>query len=289
MFVSSIISLGIAVQLYHLDLSDLSNLMTNLDDPRNIAALKFSQIIVSLCSFVFSSLLLGYMFSTNKNQYLGLERNPTIKFSIAAGLLVLVVFPFINLIGTLNSEIHFPEFLRGFENYLNKQDLMNEQLMDKFLSDSNLGGLFVNIVMVAIIPAIGEELFFRGVVQNIFSKMTKNHHWGIWIAAAIFSLIHMQFSGFFPRMLLGAMFGYMLVWSGSIWVPILAHFVNNAAAVIMYYFVNTGNLNKNSLEYGSTSDVWPVALLSAILSGMLLWYFYKNAPKPAETVDSYKY
>lgn len=279
LFISSFISLGIAIPLYHLDITDLDNLMTNLNDPRTIAVLKFSQIIVSLSGFVFSALLLAYLFSGNTHQYLRMDKNPQVKFSIIAFFLVLVVFPLINMIGALNSELHFPEFLKEFENYLAQQDQTNERLMESFLADSNLRGLFVNIVMIGIIPAVGEELFFRGVVQTIFSRMTKNQHWGIWIAAVIFSLIHMQFTGFFPRVLLGAMFGYMLIWSGSMWVPIFAHFVNNVSAVIMYYFVNTGRLNKETLEYGATTDVWPFVLVSAILTATLLWYFYKHAQK----------
>lgn len=282
MFISSVISMAIAVPMYHLDINDLSNLMTNLDDPRNIAVLKFSQIIVSLCGFVFSALILAYLFSFNSNQYLRMDRNPRLKYFVYAFLLIIIVFPLINLIGALNSELQFPDFMRGFQSYLDEQDQMNEQLMETFLADSNLRGLFVNVVMIGIIPAVGEELFFRGVVQNIFTKMSKNYHWGIWIAAAVFSLIHMQISGFFPRLLLGAMFGYMLVWSRSMWVPILAHFVNNVSAVIMYYLVNTNRLGKETLEYGSTSDVWPFVLVSAVLTGVLLWYFYKNADKTEE-------
>jgi membrane protease YdiL (CAAX protease family) len=107
--------------------------------------------------------------------------------------------------------------------------------------------------------------------------MTRNHHYGIWISAGIFSLVHMQISGFFPRLFLGAMFGYMLIWSRSMWVPILAHFINNVSAVIMYYFVNTGHLNRQALEYGSTNDVWPFVIVSAILTGVFLWYFYRQS------------
>jgi membrane protease YdiL (CAAX protease family) len=239
---------------------------------------------------VFAALLLAYLFSFNSNQFLLLDQYPGTKFSIAAVMLVLVIFPVVNLIAALNSEIQLPEFLGGVERYLNEQDRMNEQIMETFLADTNLRGLFINIVMIGIIPAVGEELFFRGVVQNIFSRMTRNHHWGIWITAAIFSLIHMQFSGFFPRVFLGAMFGYLLVWSRSMWVPILAHFINNLASVIMYYFVNTGKLARETLEFGSTMDVLPFVLVSAVLSGALLWYFYKNAVKttgyPADIKDN---
>jgi len=279
-FFSTALALGISFPLFNLNIDDFGSLLTNITDPRNVAILKMVQIIVSLFSFVLGSLLLARIFSENSQQYLSLDRRPALKFLLTGTVLVMITFPLINFLGELFHLIQFPDFLKGLENYLDEKSKANQELLESFLSDSNPKGLMINILMVGILPAIGEELFFRGIVQNIFSRMTRNHHWGIWISAALFSLIHMEFSGFIPRMVLGAMFGYMLVWTGSIWVPILAHFVNNLSGVIMYYFVNTGRMSKEAIDYGSTTDVWPYILLSAIASTILIWYFYKNAIKP---------
>lgn len=279
MFLSSSLALVIAIPVYNIDLAGLTSLMTDLEDTRNVAILKYIQIIVSLFGFVISALILAYLFSDNSNKYLWLEKKPALKFTIAAILLVIVVFPFINFVGELNSYLHFPDSFGGFKTYVEEQDKQNELLMETFLADTDLRGLFINILMIGMIPAIGEELIFRGVLQNIFTRMCKNYHWGIWIAAAIFSLIHVQVSGFFPRMLLGAMFGYMLIWSGSIWIPILAHFINNVGAVFMYYLVNNGQISKKSLEYGSTTDAWPFIVVSALLGTAIFWYFYRNSTK----------
>ena len=274
-FISSFIAAVFAVPLYGLNIEDMSNLMADFDDSRNMAILKYLQIIASLFGFVFSGLLLAYIFSDNSSKYLWMERLPKYKFVIAAILLILVVSPLINFIGELNSYLQLPDYLGG--RYFEVQDKQNEVLMEKFLADTNFKGLFVNVIMIGIIPAVGEELIFRGVLQNIFSKWTKNYHWGIWISAAIFSLIHVQISGFFPRMFLGAMFGYLLVWTGSIWIPILAHFINNVSAVIMYFLVNNGRMSKDTLEYGSTLDAWPFIIISALLCISIFWYFYKNS------------
>jgi membrane protease YdiL (CAAX protease family) len=274
-FLSSMVAAIVAVPLYGINIDNLSNLATGLDDPQNIALLKYLQIIASLFGFVISGLILAYIFSDNSSKYLWMERTPKYKFSLAAILLILVAFPLINFIGELNSYLQLPDFLGG--KYFELQDNQNEILMDKFLADTNFKGLFVNILMIGVIPAIGEELIFRGVLQNIFSKWTKNYHWGIWISAALFSLIHAQISGFFPRMFLGAMFGYLLVWTGSIWIPILAHFINNLSAVIMYFLVNNGRLPKDTLEYGSTMDAWPFIIISAILTTGIFWFFYRNS------------
>jgi uncharacterized protein len=144
--------------------------------------------------------------------------------------------------------------------------------------------------MIAILPAIGEELMFRGVIQRIFTNWTKNYHWGIWISAFLFSAMHMQFYGFLPRMLLGGMFGYLLVWSGTMWVPILAHFVNNTMGVLGYYLIDKGTITKDIEEWGTGTEQIPLLIFSIVLSGLLLFLIYRNQPNkikmPANQIDS---
>jgi membrane protease YdiL (CAAX protease family) len=123
--------------------------------------------------------------------------------------------------------------------------------------------------MIAVLPAVGEELLFRGVIQKLFSKITRSHHWGIWISAILFSALHLQFYGFIPRLLLGAMFGYLLVWSGSLWLPILAHFINNAAAVTALFMIDHGYLNPSIEEFGAGVDDWHIGLFS-LSAGLLI-------------------
>jgi len=113
-----------------------------------------------------------------------------------------------------------------------------EVMVEKFMKVEGVSGLMFNIFMIAVLPALGEELMFRGVIQRIFSNLTRNHHWGIWISAFLFSAMHMQFYGFLPRIVLGAMFGYLLVWTETMWVPILALFVNNDMGVVGYFLFN---------------------------------------------------
>lgn len=281
---ASFIAIGVIKPLYGLDTLDFTAILSSLD-ARNIAILKVLQIIMSLLGFLFSALLLAYLFSPNSSQYLSMERKPDNKFLIGAFILVFVVFPFINMLGALNQQLAFPDFMKGFEQALTQKDEQNEKIMESFLSDTNVPGLLINIFMIGVIPAIGEELFFRGVLQRIFSGMTRNYHWGIWITAILFSLVHSKVFTFLPILILGALFGYLLVWTKSIWVPILAHFVNNTAAVLLYYLSNTDKIKEETLDYGATSDVWPFVLVSAVLTGVLIWYFYKNAVKEEEIVE----
>ena len=135
--------------------------------------------------------------------------------------------------------------------------------------------LFINLIMIGLIPAIGEELVFRGVVQKIFSQWSKNVHIGIWSAAFLFSAMHMQFYGFLPRMMLGGLLGYLYVWSGSLWLPIIGHFVNNAGAVLMSYFFQRGDLKLDPDKIGAENDFGSL-IASLVLGSVIIFFIYKN-------------
>ena len=128
------------------------------------------------------------------------------------------------------------------------------KITESFLAGNTLSSLANNIILIGILPAVGEELLFRGIVQQLFKKMYGNAHVAIWISAALFSALHLQFFGFLPRLVLGAMFGYMLEWSGTLWLPIIAHFLNNTIAVIAYYLTHQGLLKTDLDKTGTVAD-----------------------------------
>ncbi|MDX1283818.1 MAG: CPBP family intramembrane glutamic endopeptidase, partial [Draconibacterium sp.] len=164
----------------------------------------------------------------------------------------------------------FPSWLAGVENWMKEAEENAAAITEAFLNVKTIPGLAFNIFMIAFLPAIGEELLFRGVIQKIFTNMTRNHHLGIWISAMLFSALHMQFYGFVPRVLLGALFGYLLVWSGSMWLPILGHFLNNAFAVIAMFFIENNMLNPEYEDIGSTTESYYLAALSLGLTFVFL-------------------
>jgi membrane protease YdiL (CAAX protease family) len=131
-----------------------------------------------------------------------------------------------------------PDFLAPLEAWMREAENAATALQERFLSGTSYLDLFVNIVVMAITPAICEELLFRGVIQNQLEKWFKNAHIAVWVAAIIFSAIHFQFYGFFPRMILGAALGYLLVYGKSLWLPIVAHALNNFMAVVVAWGAN---------------------------------------------------
>jgi membrane protease YdiL (CAAX protease family) len=140
----------------------------------------------------------------------------------------------------------------------------------------------LGVFVIALLPAIGEELVFRGMLQPELFRATGNHHAAIWISAIIFSAFHMQFFGFVPRLLLGALFGYLYVWSANLLIPMIAHFVNNGFSVLMMYLYQKGIITVD-MESPEAAP-WPMVIGFTIVFGFLLFYFkkyYETKNQPA--------
>ncbi len=256
--------ISVVVAIPFLGVDSLKNLavLNDMTNPETLTTLKYFQVVQSFGLFIVPPFILGWLFYGKTAEYLFLNK----PFQSSSVFLVIVMMffaaPFINLIGELNANMVFPEWMSGVESWMKNAEENAEMLTKAFLKVDSVGGLFFNLFMVALLPAVGEELLFRGVIQRILTRWTRSYHWGIWIAAILFSALHMQFYGFVPRMLLGVLFGYLLVWSGSMWLPVLAHFINNAIAVIAYYFVDKKLLNPNIEEIGSTAGSYYMAVIS---------------------------
>ncbi len=260
-----VLSLAIAIPVFGMDAALNLAGLTDFDNPETIALLKYFQTVQAIGLFIVPPIILSYLFYGNVKEYLFLDKS----FNPSSLLLVLVLMffagPFINFIGELNNSMVFPSWLAGLEQWMKNAEASAAEITEAFLNVKTIPALAFNVFMIAFLPAIGEELLFRGVIQRIFTKMTRNYHWGIWISAILFSALHMQFYGFVPRVILGAIFGYMLVWSGSMWLPILGHFLNNAIAVIGMYLINNELLSPDFEEIGSTSDSYYAAAISLVL------------------------
>lgn len=151
-----------------------------------------------------------------------------IKNVFYASLIIIASFPIAQFALWLNQQIPLPDWAKTIEENTN-------EMLKNMLAVESPFELFVNLIVVAVIPAFGEELLFRGFIQRNFEKWLNNPHAAVWLAAILFSTFHMQFEGFLPRMMLGALLGYSLYYSGSLWVPIVAHFIYNAIQVIAIY------------------------------------------------------
>ncbi len=188
-------------------------------------------------------------------------------------MVIVIVFMGLNSIFIeWNQNFKFPEALGWEESLRAMENQLNE--MTTFLTAyDSTAQLVVAFIVIAILPAIGEELVFRGIIQKELFRGTNNIHLSIWIAAAIFSAIHLQFYGFVPRMVLGALFGYLYYWSGNLTLSMLAHFVNNGFTVVALYLHQQKVID---IDIESTESApWPAVIFSAIFTAALLYIFRK--------------
>lgn len=230
------------------------------------------QGISHVCSFLLPALIFWYLFE--KQRWDDFQPRPLGQISGLSVVIVLVIafMPLNGLIIQWNQGLTFPETLAPIERWMRaKEDELGE--LTKYLTTiTSPGRLALAMLVIAVLPAIGEEVLFRGIIQRRFTEWTGgNPHVGIWLAAAVFSAIHMQFYGFFPRMLLGALFGYLYFWAGNLWVPILAHFVNNGFTVLMVYLRQRQMISMDIEDTGRVSMT--AGLFSLLLCLGLLYYF----------------
>jgi hypothetical protein len=249
-------------------------------DESNVPVLKYFQLWQSVGLFIVPAFLLAYLFSGSVIKYLKLNKRTSVVSAILATFIVMAFNPFISYVGILNARMELPQWLEGVERWMRQSEDQAGMLTGLFVKADSIGVLFYNIFLIALIPAIGEEFLFRGVVQRTFHEWTKNKHVAIWVSAVLFSALHLQFYGFIPRALLGALFGYMFVWSGNLWLPVIAHFINNAVAVVAYYFHGTGALKADPETLGANMDyAWIAAAFSLVAVVALMAYFKTREEK----------
>ena len=267
-----IIGIIIAIPIFDIQLENFLSLFNSDGD---INFIKYIQVIQGFALFIIPSFLIAFLFSKKGFEYLQLTKKPKQISILLIVFIVISSLPLINFLAEFNANMNLPAALSGIENYMKEAEESAKVLTEKLLKVETTGGLFFNLFMIAVIPAIGEELLFRGIIQKLFTQSFKNHHVGIIISAIIFSAFHFQFYGFIPRMFLGMLFGYMLVWSKSLWLPIIAHFTNNAIAVIVYYYITKGNIPAETENFGSNNNTSIFALVSLLIMGSLLFLLFK--------------
>ena len=250
-------------------------------------SLKWLQFIQTTATFLIPPILCAWLWDEEYKPFRWLRMDVPVQWQniLLAVVIMVCAVPGINLLADLNSRVELPKSLEFIEQILKSQEEAAAALTERFLQADNIGGLLINIGLMALLPALSEELSFRGTLQQIIYKeqsgkvQSTKVHLAIWITAFIFSAIHMQFYGFVPRMLLGAMFGYVFVWSGSLWVPITMHFVNNGLAVLVYYLMGESDNTKNIADTLGAGDTWYLGVVSILITSLGLLIFYRRTHK----------
>ncbi|MCF8378976.1 MAG: CPBP family intramembrane metalloprotease [Bacteroidales bacterium] len=257
--------------IFGLKMDDFRYILTNLDDPVNINYLKYVQTLSSIGMFIISSLIIARLLSEKPFEFLALDKTPEILILILVITLMTVSIPMNNYFGYINAQLQLPEFFNKLQVYFENKEAEGTRIMNSFLNSSSFSGLLLNLFIIAVVPAIGEELFFRGILQNMMIRWTKNSHWGILITGFAFALLHFQFLSLLPRIAQGILLGYLFLWTKSLWYPIIAHFINNALAVVFYHYYFMEKVN-DGMETIGTPDGYAFAAILSLAGVVLLLY-----------------
>lgn len=237
LFIANIIAIGMVIPMFDFSLPALEAFIEKPTAfPQYRMAMMQMQGIVSVFTFIAAPLLFLKYFdkeSVAVNIYPTQVTKPILW--VLAPFIVIFFMPVDTWIIEWNQSMVLPEGMKGIEQWAKEQEAQMQELTTYMTNFANVVEFLAAIVILAVVPAIGEELLFRGILQNKITLLTKNYHVAIWVSAIVFSAIHFQFYGFVPRVLLGALFGYLYVWSGNLGVAILAHFINNGFTLFLIY------------------------------------------------------
>ena len=247
---------------------------TNISQQEALA-LKIVQVFSTLGFFLIPAFIFRFIDTTNKNFF---KLNNLVKPTTAllCVLLFVSLIPIVNLLININAQISFPEEFIQIEQWFKEQQTKQEQIIKKFTLMNTQGDLLLNIFVMALVPAFSEELFFRGVLQNLVLEWKKNIHFAVFLTAFLFAVVHQQFYTFIPIFFLGAILGYIYCLTANIWLPITIHFLNNFLAVLSSYFEQQDkrlNLTEN-LTAHQENTAW--LLQSMLASGLILYFLYKK-------------
>ncbi len=242
--------------------------------PNGWNALMIMQGTVHFFSYLLPTVIYWFYIERRTIGEFSTGRKPSWLIWVLAFLLVLAFIPVNSKFIEWNAAMDLPDALSGLEKWMrDKEDQLS--VMTEFLTSyKSFGQLMIALFVVTLLPALGEEMLFRGVIQTKLFQELRNMHVAIWVSAAIFSAIHFQFYGFLPRMMLGALFGYLYYWTGNLWVPILAHFVNNGFVLVMMYLHNVGIVKINIEE--AKSMPFLLILASLVVSTAILGVIKNN-------------
>ena len=224
-----------------------------------------SQFFQTLGVFLFPAIICAWLFSDNYKEYLHIEQPICLPVAFWAIISMVVVLPFLNLTHFFNQQMVFPEALKGVETWMREKEDISQQFIETILDTNNISAIIFNILIICVIAAVSEEFMFRGLLQKLFGKVILNPHILIWTIAIIFSAIHFQFYGFITRMLLGVWLGYLMYYTKTIWIPVLAHFTNNFMSVGMYYLFRNTPDKIDELDALGTGSTWWLSVASLAL------------------------
>ncbi len=271
-FLVSAAVLGGGTAIFGYDLLTLQRILSGDVGVEHGNFLRFALASQHIFLFILPALLclwLTYRQGISKALALNVHASPRAIFSSIT--LIIAALGLVQYSYQINRALPLPAWMLDSEKNV-------EKTIETIFALKGFGGALLNVLLVAAMPAISEELLFRGVLQRQLGRIFKNEHLHVWLTAIVFSAIHFQFQGFLPRLILGALLGYTLVWTRSLWVPIATHFFYNGSQVMGLYAMNLQPEEMKKLEEGNNIH-WTIAGISLMLTLMIGKYMRENLSK----------
>jgi len=237
--------------------------------------IRMSQAVTTTCMFLLPSIAFAYICYQKPKQFLKLAPEKDWHILLLAVLIIVCIQPFANCLSYYNQQMVFPESLQSLEEWMRRQEDASQRVFKLLFAERSVMDIVFNLLLVSVLAGVAEEFFFRGCLQQIMRKITGSGHAAVWITAIIFSIIHFQFYGFIPRVILGALLGYLFLWSSRLWVPVIVHMLHNAiVAIISYVYHDVPEAQQ--IEFFSLERNWILILFSILSTGLLLYFFKKR-------------
>jgi membrane protease YdiL (CAAX protease family) len=273
---TSLITILIIIFVYHIPFEELNLHLKEGLGNSDLSLLRIFQISQSIGLFIVPAIVLNHLIFQTGDGFLT-SKTYGLFYSWWIVLFTLIFsIPVIHFFIVWNSSVIFPDWLSSLEKILQEMESERTILTNRMTQNMSPSDYCINLFIIAILPAVGEEFFFRGIVQKVFIQWTRNNHVSILISAILFSSIHLQFYGFVPRLILGIYFGYLFLWSRNIWMPVWAHFLNNAIAVSIFYLSENIRMNMPAFFSQDSYSHPSVVILSAIISSVLVLIIYQE-------------
>lgn len=245
-FVSTFIGAYIIASYNHISLTELASLKpADYARPEYAGLAKALLVVQFFGIFLIPSLIFAILSDPKPLAYCGLKKPDHTNSLWIAAIIMLCAYFMVEWLAVLNQQLVQNIFGKTAQKWIQDEESERTGTLQNILNMKNLKDFFVSIVLVGLLAAIGEEIFFRGILQRIFIQTFRSPWAGILITAAIFSAIHGQFLGFIPRMILGTVLGALYWYSGSLYSSMVGHFVFNSVQVLLVYLklVDTGQSN----------------------------------------------
>ncbi len=241
-----------------------------------LTTIALQNVLVFIAPVLILALMLQALEKVPVATTMWMTKAPTFRSIAVVVLVYIVALPAMNWLVEWNEGLHLPQALHDVETILRDMEDSAQNITTALLTTHSWGMMALLVLLVGVLTGMGEEIFFRAGLLGSMHAGKVRRHVAVWAVAFIFSAIHMQFFGFFPRLLLGAWFGYVMLHCGEVWTPIIAHSLNNGLVVLFTFLDKNHYIDNNVLESLGTAGPGQVpwlAIASAVVTAVVIFLF----------------